>query len=152
MENHADQHGDRTRDLMADRGLSWNKAWLQAEVELGSAPPQHLRPSDRPVPKYPVWPVVMLSVSILAVFASFVVLGFMSIQLAGYGVPPSGGEAQFMDLMELVFYGSWVGIPVSFAYIARRSARTENSAAAAWIAVVVWVALSVWAIIGLSSL
>jgi hypothetical protein len=152
METPANQPGDRTGELMVDRGLSWRMAWRQAESEFGSAPPQHPRPSDRPVLTFPVWPFVMLGVSILTVFVSFVVLGFMSIQLAGYGVPPSGGEAQFMDLMEVVFYVSWVGIPVSFASIARRSARTENSAAAAWIAVVVWVALSVWAIIGLSSL
>jgi hypothetical protein len=92
----------------------------------------------------------MLGLSIFAVFASFVVQLFMTIMLLGFGGPTSGGEAQFMDMMTLVFLASWVGVPVSLAYIARRSARTENSAAAAWIAVVVWVALTVWAVITMS--
>ena len=33
-------HSDRTKELMAENGLSWNRAWRQAESELGPAPKQ----------------------------------------------------------------------------------------------------------------
>lgn len=35
MEDHGNEQSDRTRQLMADSGMSWNKAWRQAETELG---------------------------------------------------------------------------------------------------------------------
>jgi hypothetical protein len=33
-------HSDRTKELMAENGFSWNRAWRQAESELGPAPKQ----------------------------------------------------------------------------------------------------------------
>lgn len=35
-----DDHSDRTKELMAEDGVSWNRAWQQAESELGPTPKQ----------------------------------------------------------------------------------------------------------------
>jgi hypothetical protein len=87
---------------------------------------------------------VALGLSIGVFVVTLPILMVLALLLVGFGGSTSSGEDLLINLVSAIFFASWVGIPVSLIAIALKSARTEKSAAAAWIGAVIWLAVTVW--------
>jgi hypothetical protein len=130
---------------MADNGLTWNKAWQQAERELGTW--QKARTWQQGRARRTSWPYVVLGVSIGIVTIGLPILMVASLILVGYG-SMTDGEALFINGLGIVVIVSWVAIPVSVAVIAFINRHSKSALTVAGVGIAAWVVVNVWMFAG----
>jgi hypothetical protein len=120
---------------MVDDGLTWNRAWQQAEQETG-------------IRRKSPWPYVVLGLSLCIIAFVVPIMTIVALIIAGYG-SMTDSEALLFDVVGIVLLVSWVAIPVSLLAIAygHRHSKIGVLIAALGVAalgIAAWVAVSVW--------
>jgi hypothetical protein len=135
----------RTEAIMNETGVSWNRAWRQAEGELGPATPVDPRYADRRRSDMK-WPYFMLGAAGIFIPIALFVLLFLALITVGYGTGTSDGLNTFVNVLGVTMLLLWLMVPVSLAAIAMRLARSTRGVVGAWLGVAAWFAFSIWTV------